>query len=305
MDGQQLIPALWGVVRLVGRAMFPYVSLVLNAIAVTMAVMLSYISADKPETYKWLPKDYSAIAYKNWVFILAVSFSVVGVIAQIAYGRHQDSMRKEFDDLKKEFEDTATELVDMKSMHDVTMENYEETIGEMIGTISSMYESLLINVAEECVSLSNEYRLSLYDCNNKQFRLYARMSTDPLRCGLTADELTKPIDKGCLSEAWRTGKSAKVFTPATYDSEHRKLGYTKEEVEKFTLRPQGIGAFRFPMNAGTSYDGVLVVEVVKRINKADLSKVLQEVQESTTWPRIMSAYKAIPRYTDPAPGKEV
>lgn len=306
MDGQQrLRHAIWEVVRLAGRIVFPYASIVSNTLAAAMVVILTYISTDAPETYKWLPKDYSGFAYQRWLIGLAVSFYVIGALTQICYSRRQDNMRKEFEKLKERFKETTEELTDARSIHDAVVENHEETIEEMVGTISSMYESLLINVAEECESLSEGYRLSLYDCNNRHFRLYARMSTDPLGCGLSADELTKPIDKGCLSIAWRTGKSLKSFGSATYDSEHHKLGYTQDEVEKFTLRPRSICAFRFPMSAGSSYDGVLVVEVVRKMTMSELGKVLQEVQESPTWPRIMSAYKAIPRYADPAPKKEV
>ncbi|WP_152427941.1 hypothetical protein [Dietzia sp. UCD-THP] len=222
---------------------------------------------------------------KVTIFVVAAAFLVIGGVLTARSNKSQEKWQNKYEKKKDELEKVIADR-----------EDSENTIKEMVVTISNMYASLLRQLAREC-RFPEPYRFSLYDSADlDSFKLYSRYASDPTRSGLTADELTKPKNKGCLGEAWSTGRSSQVFSGhrTSYKKEHRDLGYLDDETEKFTMRPRVVFAIRFPQGLQDEYDGVLVVELQDPLSRADLDTLMGQVDLSATWGNITSAYKSLP-----------
>lgn len=278
----------------VQRLLWRYGPTSLLGISTLLAAVPGFFSLSSQTTWTILGVEIKFNA-KVAIFVVAALLLAVGSFLTAIQSKSQIFWKGRYESTEEKLKKDKAERDDQKN-----------TVKEMVVTISEMYSSLLRQLAREC-EMPEPHRVSLYDlADSTQFKLYGRYASDPKKSGLTADELLKPIEKGCLGRAWADGKASRVFSThnSSYRREHRELGYSDAETEKLTMRPQAIFAMRFPQGSHDKYDGVLVVELQSDPVGTEFEALVESIEESATWSNITSAYKSLPtaieRSTSPA-----
>lgn len=159
-------------------------------------------SVDDSKSYFYIVE--MLVSYTFWIGLVVLLISVFGVRFSLQRKKQAEDFRVKNDNLKQDIQSYRSSESLLKQQLDDNQQELFNLRGQHQELLYDSTSNFLRHLAEECCSLNDKQRISLYLFSSEQFILVGRYSKHPEF--KNKNRMKFPSHEGCIAKAWYDGE---------------------------------------------------------------------------------------------------